>query len=390
MLGALLRSLWARPGRGAAAVPQVRPAPGAAGFVRELAALVASRIDAREGDNFDHDRWPGALRARSVVRAQYFAAATLDDLGQRAHELAGACGLLADATSRDWFRQLLAYRILGHERVRLPSNTASHWEARERAKRLSAGPSPFVGMFGPLARYALEFEGERIALDCSWGNVAWTMFLRQYYFARDGVRIAPAPGDHVIDAGTCYGDTALAFAASVGPQGRVHGFEIDPDNIAIARHNFSANPALAARLRLHEAALGPVQGKLFRHGSGPGARVSAEPSAHEVRVTSIDRMFDSGEIEKVDFIKMDIEGAELAALRGAQETLRRFRPRLAISVYHQPDDLWRIPAWLDQLGAGYRFHLEHYTIHHEETVLYAQASSSPAQRPVPYIAEDLK
>ena len=77
-----------------------------------------------------------------------------------------------------------------------------------------------------------------------------------------------------------------------------------------------------------------------------------------------------------DFIKMDIEGAERVALAGATQTLRRFRPRLAISVYHRVDDIWAVPIWLGGLGLGYRFYLDHYTIHHEETVLYAVAHAN--------------
>ena len=68
-----------------------------------------------------------------------------------------------------------------------------------------------------------------------------------------------------------------------------------------------------------------------------------------------------------------IEGSELAALRGAESTIRRWRPKLAISIYHRPEDFFVIPSWIDSLGLGYRFYLDHYSIHGEETVLYATA-----------------
>jgi hypothetical protein len=69
---------------------------------------------------------------------------------------------------------------------------------------------------------------------------------------------------------------------------------------------------------------------------------------------------------------MDIEGAELPALRGAEATLRAFRPKLAIALYHRLDDFIDIPAYLDGLGLGYAFFLGHFTIHSEETVLFAR------------------
>ncbi len=70
---------------------------------------------------------------------------------------------------------------------------------------------------------------------------------------------------------------------------------------------------------------------------------------------------------------MDIEGSELAALQGAEQTLRQFQPRLAISIYHKFGDFFAIPAYLHGLRLGYRLYLDHYTIHAEETVLYASA-----------------
>jgi hypothetical protein len=83
---------------------------------------------------------------------------------------------------------------------------------------------------------------------------------------------------------------------------------------------------------------------------------------------------------------MDIEGAELKALRGAEAVLRRFRPRLAIAAYHRSDDLAALPDYLDDLDVGYRFGLGHSTMHREETVLFActgdatAASSKPWKR----------
>ena len=69
---------------------------------------------------------------------------------------------------------------------------------------------------------------------------------------------------------------------------------------------------------------------------------------------------------------MDIEGAELPALRGATSVLQKFRPKLAISLYHSMDDFVDIPKYLNSLELGYEFYLSHGTIYHEETVLIAR------------------
>jgi hypothetical protein len=52
--------------------------------------------------------------------------------------------------------------------------------------------------------------------------------------------------------------------------------------------------------------------------------------------------------------------------------LRQFKPKLAITVYHDFKDFWMIPQFLDELGLNYRFYLRHFTIHAEETVLFAK------------------
>ncbi len=114
--------------------------------------------------------------------------------------------------------------------------------------------------------------------------------------------------------------------------------------------------------------------QLFVEGSGPGTRVSSNatrPDAIRRETLAIDDMVKNEKLDRVDFIKMDIEGAELEALRGAENTIRQFRPKLAISVYHKFDDVWEIPQYIDSLGLGYRFALRHFTIHAEETVLFA-------------------
>ena len=71
---------------------------------------------------------------------------------------------------------------------------------------------------------------------------------------------------------------------------------------------------------------------------------SDEQSVINVPLTTIDNLVAELNLDRVDFIKMDIEGAEQKALMGAQDTLAKYKPRLAIAAYHSPDDQTRIPA----------------------------------------------
>jgi len=69
--------------------------------------------------------------------------------------------------------------------------------------------------------------------------------------------------------------------------------------------------------------------------------------AYQVPVLTIDQLVKELKLERVDFVKMDIEAAEQKALLGARETLTRFRPRLAIAVEHTPDRLGNAKAVIE-------------------------------------------
>lgn len=86
-----------------------------------------------------------------------------------------------------------------------------------------------------------------------------------------------------------------------------------------------------------------------------------------VKVNSIDKVLAG---RKATFIKMDVEGAEVQALLGAKDTIRKFKPRLAISIYHRPNDILEIPRTINEIRNDYLFYLRHYCSNMSETVLY--------------------
>lgn len=90
-----------------------------------------------------------------------------------------------------------------------------------------------------------------------------------------------------------------------------------------------------------------------------------------IEVDSIDHIVSQKWEQKVDFIKMDIEGSELHALQGAASVIKAFHPILAVCVYHKKDDLLTIPQYIRELYERYRLYLRAYTRYSEELVLYA-------------------
>lgn len=96
---------------------------------------------------------------------------------------------------------------------------------------------------------------------------------------------------------------------------------------------------------------------------------ASESGIQQIEVVKLDEILDG---EKVTFIKMDIEGAEYAALKGAEKIIKEQRPRLAISIYHKPSDIVEIPKLLLEYRDDYKFYLRHYSLLGNETVLYAE------------------
>ncbi len=77
------------------------------------------------------------------------------------------------------------------------------------------------------------------------------------------------------------------------------------------------------------------------------------------------------ELEEITFINMDIEGAEIQALDGCKNLIKKYEPDLAISVYHEPSQLWEVLLKIKKYSDNYQFFLRNYTGRVAETVLYA-------------------
>jgi FkbM family methyltransferase len=289
--------------------------------------------------------------------------------------------LFEDQASRDLFIELILWRLAGHLHVKLSTNTPRYWELLEEALAFPFRPSRFNfrGLFGPLKHFEnIQFCDCRLALDCWPSGLAYTFLLKQYFFERENVRIAPARHNHVVDAGSLFGDTAVAFATVVGEEGRVYAFDPLASHAEIVLHNIAQN-RLEDRIRFFPVGLGALANEVpgpvnEKEIVNPGFHLHAAGTVDLVPIRTIDGLMATGDLERVDFLKMDIEGFELAALQGAEKTLREFKPKLAISVYHKFSDLFEIPSFVRSLDLGYRFYLDHYTIHAEETVLYADAA----------------
>jgi FkbM family methyltransferase len=175
-------------------------------------------------------------------------------------------------------------------------------------------------------------------------------------------------GEHevFIDGGSFDGDTVKLFADRVHDRyDRVLAFEPDPTTFAKLCARFDGEK------RVEPINCGLYSGPGVLHFNDEGSRASglvSDGSGTKVEVTSIDQVLQG---EPVTYIKMNIEGAEQEALRGAAASITRWRPKLAISAYHRAQDLWQIPALVREIHADYRLFLRQHDGGVIETVLYA-------------------
>ena len=99
-----------------------------------------------------------------------------------------------------------------------------------------------------------------------------------------------------------------------------------------------------------------------------GSRFTQEDVGANVDAVLVD---DIAGNEAVTFIKYDLEGADIPALKGAEKTIKRCKPKLALSIYHNIEDLWEIPLMVKEMVPEYKLYVRHHTIYLWDKILYA-------------------
>jgi hypothetical protein len=269
--------------------------------------------------------------------------------------------ILADDESRSTLVKVLAFHALGHRRIRFPLSTPSYWRAIQDMEKLCVPGDSIDTDVCTIDRINLAIGDTPLSLYTTPQSAVAEFVLQQYCCKIAGGEIGAQAGDTVIDGGACWGDSTLMLALR---SERVIAVESDPANMIILRKNMALNPTLAGRISIDERALWSETGvSLARAGIGPGAGVGTGTGGPPS--VAID---DLG-LDQLSFLKLDIEGTEVQTLLGAEQSLRKWKPRLAIAAYHHLSDLVSLPVYLS--GFGYKFYLRHFSVHAEETVLFA-------------------
>jgi len=266
---------------------------------------------------------------------------------------------------------LLYERLPAVERVRFLVWFLKRWGGIDRVDPVEmASYQADVARIRQEVRPPVEIGGRNYTLqdlrsqgyDFCLANYDWVLSIHDILYDQyqnEDFRIRP--GDVVIDAGGFVGDTAALFCAKTRGDCYIHAFELLDENLALFEYNNVLN-GIADRVVVNKLALfehshgsllikqAALQGATsVGAGDGPGERIPT---------IALDDYVAQHGLSRVDLIKMDIEGSEIPALRGAMQTIRRFRPKLALCLYHKWDDVMTIPSFLLATGIPYRFNFK--------------------------------
>lgn len=186
------------------------------------------------------------------------------------------------------------------------------------------------------------------------------------YFCRDIIEINE--DEIFVDAGAYNGDTLRFFLEVAGDRfEKYYCFELAERNYkSLCMYIAQLEEETKSKIIAINKGLSDCEQEILYTDSDEGSRVdgAGDTKGH---VTSIDQEI----VGKVTYIKMDIEGSELEALKGARESIKTYKPKLAICLYHKPQDMWEIPLYIKSLVPEYEIYIRHHTDLLNETVCYA-------------------
>lgn len=171
-----------------------------------------------------------------------------------------------------------------------------------------------------------------------------------------------------VDCGAYNGDTYLDLLSQKSIKcGQSFLMEPDPVNFKSLVTNIEKVKAQNKALCLPLAAAEKYSMLNFSSGFGESGNLSINGNMN-VAAVSLDELLHN---IKVDFIKLDVEGAELQALKGAKEIINNSRPVLAISIYHNPQDIWLLPEYIFSITEDYKYFIRQHHYNSFDSVFYA-------------------
>jgi FkbM family methyltransferase len=165
-----------------------------------------------------------------------------------------------------------------------------------------------------------------------------------------------------VDCGGFDGDSTISFINRQPDYKKVYFFEPFVKCMELARRNLNQYP----NVEFHNIAVSDEKSKIYFTEDLGVANHQSEEGTLEVETNTLDNIIK----DKVDYIKFDIEGDEYRAIKGARTLITRYKPKIAVAVYHKVEDLWKIPELVLSMNSGYKMYLRHYTEGLSESIMY--------------------
>lgn len=171
-------------------------------------------------------------------------------------------------------------------------------------------------------------------------------------------------GMAVLDIGANIGYFSMVMANLVSPQGKVYSFEPNPQMFERLQKNLEINPNLSEQIEIHQLAIGEKEGKanffcppVGFEGLG-GLQNTNRISINNVinvDVITLDKFIEDNNIQRLDFIKLDVEGGEFDVLRGAKNTLNKYHPTILFEAEEENTAaygyrVFQLLSYLENLG----------------------------------------
>ena len=193
-----------------------------------------------------------------------------------------------------------------------------------------------------------------------------SIFTDNQYFCDDLFKISE--DEIFVDGGAYDGDTLREFLKIAGNSfEKYYCFELAENNFMRLKKNvLELNENVRNKVVAINKGLSNYEAEILYYDSDEGSQI-AELGDKKGYISTIDKEIQG----RISYIKMDIEGSELQALEGARDSIRRHHPKLAICLYHKPQDMWEIPLYIKSLVPEYKIYIRHHTDLLNETVCYA-------------------
>lgn len=177
-----------------------------------------------------------------------------------------------------------------------------------------------------------------------------------------------------VDAGAYNGDTVFDFIKRTDNKfDSIFAFELDKKNfqeMELATDKLDDN--LKRKIKLYNLGLLDKEKEVYYESGGSGSESTFINNINKAsNCGKTIRLSDFLNREKITYIKMDIEGSEPQALLGAEEIIKKQKPKLAICVYHKPEHLWEVPLYIKNIVPEYKIYIRHHNPLEYETVCYA-------------------